>query len=66
MTSPSGDPVVLVTPRDSINAPVPSGGYLSVLKYFHVDETGEYHVLATVGDAAPARSWASGSTTSRT
>jgi hypothetical protein len=52
VTSPSGDPVALLTPGDSINAPVPSGGYLSILRYFRVDETGEYHVRATVGAAA--------------
>ena len=50
--SPSGHSVALLTPQDSINAPVPSGGYLSVLRFFHVDETGEYHVTASVGAAA--------------
>jgi hypothetical protein len=52
VTSPSGDPVALLTPQDSINAPVPSGGYLSILKYFRVGETGEYRVHASGGQAA--------------
>jgi hypothetical protein len=52
VTSPSNRPVPLLTPQDSINAPVPSGGYLSVLRYFRVDETGDYHVTVTVGSDA--------------
>jgi hypothetical protein len=52
VTSPSGQTVELLTPQDSINAPVPSGGYLSILRYFRVDESGEYHVRATSGAEA--------------
>jgi hypothetical protein len=52
VSSPSGHSVELLTPQDSINAPVPSGGYLSILRYFNVGETGDYHVRVTVGSAA--------------
>jgi hypothetical protein len=52
VTDPSGHRVELLTPEGDFNEQIPSGGYLSILRWFHVRESGDYHLHATSSASA--------------